>query len=133
MNPWLEFVFGAIGALLLIFFARKGSKQFEVFVFAVVLSVAALVYVLFALFFDGGANIRLESAGLVLFSIIAAIGRKFHMVLALGWAGHAAWDLFLHPVNAETYFPVWYPGLCAGFDLVVAVYLFSGSFRSRTA
>jgi hypothetical protein len=61
--------------------------------------------------------------------VIGAIGRKYIPILALGWAGHAAWDFFLHPAVYD-YFPSWYPGGCAGFDLFLAAYIFANGLSS---
>jgi len=43
--------------------------------------------------------------------------------LALGWALHICWDVFLHSQNSTPYVPEGYPGLCMGFDIVIAGYI----------
>jgi hypothetical protein len=53
--------------------------------------------------------------------MLAFLGiRHSAWLLALGWASHIGWDLLLHPADASSYAPWWYPAVCLGFDLVVA-------------
>ena len=89
--------------------------------FAAGLVIAALVYVVFAIARGTTGSLLIELGGVVLFTAIAFLGiRHSALWLAAGWAVHVGWDLLLHPVDASSYAPWWYPPLCLGFDLAVA-------------
>jgi peptidylprolyl isomerase len=74
------------------------------------LILAAAIYVPFA----RRDELLLTLGGVALFTILAFAGPRF---LAFGWAMHIAWDVLLHPHAT----PWWYPPLCIGFDVVVAI------------
>lgn len=96
--------------------------------FAAGLVVAALIYVVFAIARGTTGSLLLELGGVVLFAAIAFLGMRYSVLwLAAGWALHVGWDLLLHPVDASSYAPWWYPALCLGFDLAVA----AGIIRRR--
>lgn len=89
------------------------------------LLIVALIYVGFA--FVGGAPDAwrlIELGGVLLYGIFAGLGlRKDGRWLAVGWAGHALWDVPLHLHGpAATYVPDWYLPFCLSFDLLVAAY-----------
>jgi hypothetical protein len=42
--------------------------------------------------------------------------------LALGWAGHVAWDVGLHGGPGTDFVPAWYLPFSVGFDLIVGGY-----------
>lgn len=118
---------GAAGALLGAGFglaARARAPTGEVRVLAVGLAVAALIYVGFAA--AGAAQGRwvlVESAGLAAFAVLAWLGvRRSPMWVVAGWLLHVAWDVGLHRAGQTPFVPSWYPPLCVGFDLVVALW-----------
>lgn len=101
---------------------RRGAAAPRIFAAALV--GAALLYVAFALV--GRATppwVALELLGLGLYGAAAWVGlRRWGPALAVGWAGHVAWDLALHRSGpGAAYTPAWYPWLCVGFDLILAV------------
>lgn len=113
-------VAGVILAVPFIFLARRHPAGKQLRPYAVGLLVAALIYVAFAGFRGNPGAIPLESSGVVLFGAAAFLGwRRWPVLLAVGWALHAGWDLWL-PRPDPTYVPEWYPWLCTSFDLVVA-------------
>lgn len=90
-------------------------------VFGIGLTVAAAIYVAFAIAGGTPREMLTEVGGVALFGVIAVLGiRRSPYFLALGWAAHVSWDLLLHPVGQSSYAPWWYPVVCIGFDLVVA-------------
>jgi hypothetical protein len=119
----IELVVGAVLALPVVAFVRRLGSRNEGRLYAVSLFIAAAIYVGFA--FVGAADRRwmiLELAGLVLFIAFAWLGlRSSPWWFVAGWAAHATWDMGLHLVAGTPEFvPVWYPGVCIGFDLLVA-------------
>jgi hypothetical protein len=97
------------------------------------LPAAAVIYVVFAAVAGSWRDVLLELGGVLLFTAVAAAGLRWSMsLLALGWIGHVAWDLFLHPVDVSAYAPWWYPVVCIGFDVLVAGFIL-GAFPIRPA
>ncbi len=115
---------GASLAFALVLFARSTSPERERHIYGVGLVVAAAIYVGFAV--AAGAStgwLAVEGAGVLIYGAAAYIGvRRWQAALAFGWAAHVAWDLLLH-VNGpgSTYTPYWYPWLCVGFDVALAI------------
>ncbi len=92
--------------------------------YAVGLVMAALIYVGFSIADFNLAWVGIELVGLLIFSVIVFFAFKYSpYVLALGWAAHAVWDVTLHNAKATPFVPRWYPMVCIGFDLAIAVYL----------
>ena len=122
----LELAVGSALGALLVLYARTGGHAREAPVFALGLVVAAVIYIGFAL--ANGApvsSLLLESLGALPFGLLAWLGwRRSQVWLALGWAGHVAWDLGLHAgAGAPAFVPSWYPVVCTSFDLLVAGYI----------
>lgn len=101
---------------------QRGERRF----LAVSLVVIALVYVGIATV--GGASavwFSLELLGAVFYGVLAWAGLRYSLWwLALGWATHPAWDIFLHFFGDGSEFtPAWFAIGCVSFDLLVATYL----------
>ena len=133
MVPVIPLLLGAALSLALVGLARTYPPRGERRVYAVGLVIAALLYVVFAT--AGGAGTRwlaLESVGPLLYGATAWGGlRGRRWVLALGWAGHVAWDVPFHLSGAGAeYTPPWYPWLCVSFDLIMAGAVLASSRRS---
>ena len=124
---------GVVGAVLLAAYARSVGRRADR-VYAGGLVVAALIYVGFALF-NGAAPhaLGLEGVGVVLFTGFAVAGLRGHpLLLAVGWALHMVWDLYLHPADGGGYAPWWYPVACVGFDLWISGFIAGSFFRNRS-
>lgn len=88
------------------------------------LVVAALIYVAFAIIGSRPDALPLEILGLAIYSVFALLSKKYTLHwLALGWGLHVLWDILLHSHEHTSYVPHWYPGVCLGFDIVIAVYI----------
>jgi hypothetical protein len=122
---------GAIAAALFIFAARRVARRGELRAYGVGLIVAPLVYVFFGICYAAPArHLAVEAAGAVIYIAAAVAGlKRWPALLALGWATHIAWDLFLHHAAGPTFAPEWYPLLCGGFDLFLGGYI-AGLVRS---
>jgi hypothetical protein len=131
MNTTVYFLLGLLVGFLYIDYARKRGRRREHRIYAVGLVMAALVYVGFAVAALDGAWLLVEVAGLVAYTSFAVLGlRHSPWWLALGWAAHPAWDVFLHlsgPVSgivpAPGIVPAWYAVACISFDTLVAGYI----------
>jgi hypothetical protein len=110
--------------------------------YAIALITAALIYVCFSIVsqnttwiltgerrspqapsLHGGVTVT-ELLGVIIFSIIAVIGIKISpWFLAMGWLIHPAWDLLIDNHNLNTFVPQWYPTVCIGYDIAIALYI----------
>jgi hypothetical protein len=95
MHIALQLLIGALACVLFAMLVRSlfaGLRALNVYALSLV--VTALIYVMFAV--RGGAcsaQLGLELAGLVLFTLLAVLGRRTPVFLVVGWAGHSLWDL----------------------------------------
>lgn len=120
----LEIVIGLIIALTCIFIVQRIYPKKDHAFWRIGLIMAALVYVGFALFGGYTNYLPLELGGVVLYGLFAFLSKKHTLYwLALGWGLHIAWDVFLHGGASTPFVPHWYPGLCIGFDIAIALYL----------
>ena len=122
-RPEIAIIAGVIVAVALVLLARSLGR--ETLIYGVGLSFAALVYVAFGLQRSApAAHLGLELAGVVVYGVVGLLGiRRWPALLALGWTGHTAWDLFLHHANGPGFAPVWYAMFCVGFDLSLGGYI----------
>ena len=93
---------------------------------AIVLIIAALAYVAFAVRAGEGAFWMVgELVGVGIYGIMGLLGlRGSPMWLAAGWALHPLWDVVLHYFGPGSSFaPISYTIPCVSFDLLVAVYI----------
>lgn len=102
------------------------GRRWEQAFWSAALVVAALVYPAVAL----GAGLpetaaRAFVAALPWLAVAVAAPRFGPLLLAAGWAAHGVWDMI--PVN-RPWMPAFYPPLCLGFDLVVAVRLLASRY-----
>ena len=112
------FVAGALTTLV----SRQGVRRGVRF-WALGLVIAAVIYIGFALRAPASSMLEVEAAGVGIYGVLALLGAmRSPWYLAVGWLAHIAWDIF-QPAYAREFVPAWYPPACAGFDLVVAVWL----------
>lgn len=125
MHTILYLLLGALGGAVYIDYARRRGRRREPRVFAVGLVVAALIYVGFAVVALEWGWLLVEAAGLVAYTAFAVLGLRLSpWWLALGWAAHPAWDVFLHLTGpAPGIAPAWYAVACISFDILVAGYI----------
>lgn len=121
LSGYTEAALGAVLALPYLLAARRSRRP--TIPLALGLVAAAALYVGFAVAARAGLVVAaLEVAGLIGFGSMAWLGiRRTPRWLAVGWLMHVGWDVGLHPMTPDAYAPHWYPSLCVGFDLVVAV------------
>jgi hypothetical protein len=125
MQTFIEIIIGVILAIGFILFAKR-SKTYrgEKVSYAIGLGIAALIYVVFGFFSSSNYWILIELGGLLIYIPFAILGVRFSgWFLSFGWLLHVVWDLVLHnqPLN---FVPDFYPSVCLGFDVLIAVYIF---------
>jgi len=126
MNLILEIIIGAVAAAGMIYFTRRIYPFAEFKAYRNYLIIAALAYVFF-LFFGSDFRWRMiEIGGVIVYSAIALFSYQKNLpkLLAFGWLLHVAWDLLLHNPIDTPFVPEAYPGLCLGFDVIMAIYIF---------
>jgi hypothetical protein len=118
-------VLGVLLALALVLVARRLGRRRELQAYAAVLVLTAVAYFLFGLLHGApGRHLALEAVGAVAYTLAAVLGaRRWPLLLAVGWTGHVAWDLFVHYAGGPNFAPAWYPVLCVGFDLFLGGYI----------
>ena len=120
-----EVALGAIIALACIYIFRSKNIRKEVIAWGYGLVIAAIVYLIFAEMNKEPTWIYIELGGVVLFSLFLWFAKKWNLLFVpVGWLLHMVWDTLLHIVVDPGYAPDWYPDLCIGFDVVIAIYLF---------
>ena len=113
-------LFGVALGVLTVGIVRCLRRAIRLRALAGLLVFAASLYVMF------GSFHALESAGLVIFSLFAAVGLRRPGVLALGWLLHAGWDGALHLALDQPTVGVWLPLFCLPYDVIVGAYLTHG-------
>jgi hypothetical protein len=124
MQSSIEIIIGILLAIGFVFYAKR-SKNYraEKISYAIGLGVAAVIYVVFGFFSSSNGWILTEFVGLLIYLPFAVLGVRFSgWFLCLGWLLHVAWDLALHNRSLD-FVPSFYPAVCLGFDILVAVYI----------
>jgi hypothetical protein len=104
------------------------------FILGLGLVVAALIYVVFALWSNAlSLWLLIELAGVALYGTAGLLGMRGSIWwLAAGWALHPVWDVVLHSLGAGSVFaPQWYVFACVSFDLLVAGYVVYVNFLKQ--
>ena len=65
----------------------------------------------------------IRQSGLAYGAVTTLVGAIL-LFLAIGWAAHVLWDVGWHFGESVAFVPSFYPPVCIGFDLVVAIYIF---------
>ncbi|MEM7370765.1 MAG: DUF6010 family protein [Bacteroidota bacterium] len=119
----LEILIGIGLAAICVLLVKTIFKDKEIPFWRTGLLAAAIVYVVLGLIGQGWGFIGVDLIGVVLYGALAWASRKNLIWLPLGWALHILWDVLVHPAGHPGYVPNWYPGVCLGFDILVAGYL----------
>lgn len=127
----LEIIIGILLAALSVAIIAKTYPKKDHAFWRMGLLIAALIYVGFALFGQSWEYLPIELIGLAFYGAFVWLSKKYALYwLALGWALHIGWDVFLHSGSETAFVPSWYPGICLGFDILIAIYIF-WLFRQR--
>ena len=124
MNNILLLSIGFALAVVSVFIIRKLLPRKEDNFWGLALVIAALIYVVFAIVGGAYDYLPMELGGVVLYGIFAWLSLKYNLLwLAVGWALHIGWDVWLHAGDAMAFVPAAYPALCIGFDIAIAGYI----------
>jgi len=117
----MEILIGfGVAVLVCAFAALSGFDRDRAF-YPTVVIVVAHYYILFAAMADSAALI-VELLAASVFIVIAVAGFKKNLLwAAIGLAGHGVFDFVHHLIIQNAGVPVWWPGFCAGFDIVAGV------------
>ena len=119
-----ELAIGIIFAGLTILVVQAFPSRIHNNFYALALIIAASIYVAFSFLSQNTTWIFTEIIGVIIFSIIAFLGVKFSLwFLAIGWLIHPAWDLLIDNHNLTAFVPQWYPTVCIGYDIAIALYI----------
>ena len=120
----MNYLIGAVLALLVAVFARFTGFDRERSFYSTVLIVVASYYVLFAVVGGSTRALILELLLMVVFVVCSVAGFKGSMWLVVaGLAGHGVMDSFHGRVVTNPGLPVWWPGFCMAYDVVAAACL----------
>ena len=93
-------------------------------VYGIGLIVAAVIYLVFSVLTQNILWILIETFGALLFTVFVYLAFKYsYWFLVMGWSIHMVWDGALHAAEVAPYVPQWYPPVCVGFDLVIALFI----------
>jgi hypothetical protein len=135
MDPiLLAFAIGSVAAALVGFYAHVVGYDRDRSFYAVVLTVVAVVYVLFAAMAGGGRLLLPELLFFLAFSGLAAAGfRTSQWLIVAGLALHGAFDFIRYYHFVAPGAPLWWPAFCGSYDVVAAFALAMLIRHQRTA
>ncbi len=118
---------GAVGGAVLSVVALL-LPRFTKLILAVVLVIAAVIYIFFVHKIDHTGWLLVEIAGVGIYGMMAWLGvRRSPWWLAAGWALHPLWDVALHFFGpGHTFAPISYTIPCLSYDLLVAAVIAIG-------
>ena len=120
----IEIIIGIVSAIASVFIVAKIYPNKDHAFWRMGLLIAAIIYVIFALIGGAFNYLPMEIMGVLFYGLFVWFSKKYALWwLAVGWAIHIAWDVFLHSSGDTPFVPSWYPGLCLGFDIVIAAYI----------
>lgn len=117
----LAFVLGSAAAAIVGFFAHFVGYDRDRSFYAVVLTVVAVVYVLFAAMAGGGRPLLPELLFFAAFSALAAAAfRTSQWLIVVGLALHGVFDFVRYYIFSAPGAPLWWPAFCGSYDVVAA-------------
>ncbi len=126
---WMNLIKGCLLAIITIGISLLLPEMIQQIYFAILLGVAAGVYIGFAIVDQ--QNLILEIVVAISFAITALFSFVITpLLLAIGWLFHALWDFLHHQDKILTKTSESYPVLCLSYDVVLAIYLLIRFFPS---
>lgn len=119
-------VAGVLLALLVIRLFYSFAVPVSYQLFTLFLAFTACVYAGSALS-DGRITwLSVESVMALIFFNLAFLGLTHSPIwVGLGFLLHGIWDMLHHPKIIKTKVVRWFPPLCAAYDFIVAIFIFS--------
>ena len=120
----MAYAIGVAIALATGIFGRVSGFDRERAFYATVLVVVGHYYVLFATMAADTHALLVEVIFFFAFAAVAVIGFKRNMLyVAIGLIAHGLFDFAVHPHVPNPGMPVWWPGFCAAFDVVMGAWM----------
>ena len=117
----LAFITGTLAAAIVGIFAHAVGYDRDRAFYATILTVVAMLYVLFAVM-AGGQGLLREIAFFAIFAALAAVGFRWSMwIVAAGLGLHGLFDFIRHSVLVAPGAPSWWPAFCGSYDVVAAL------------
>lgn len=117
----LAFIIGTLAAAVVGIFAHAVGYDRDRAFYATILTVVAMLYVLFAVM-AGGQGLPREIAFFAIFAALAAVGFRWSMwIVAAGLGLHGLFDFIRHSVLVAPGAPSWWPAFCGSYDVVAAL------------
>jgi hypothetical protein len=127
-------VIGIVLALAVAGFAVAVGFDRERAFYPTVLIVVASYYILFAAMGGTRSVLIIESLVAAGFAIVAVLGyRRSAWLLAAGLIGHGLFDSIHHLFIDNPGMPVWWPGFCGAFDVVIGLVVAAQLVRRAAA
>ncbi|MCI0541456.1 MAG: hypothetical protein L0Z50_40165 [Verrucomicrobiales bacterium] len=127
----LNILLGAAGGTVTALLLTMRQPKDRVIPLAILLSVAAGIYVGFGLRDEQPGQAVLQVLGALPFLAVAAVWPRSLRILGAAWLTHRAWDA-LHGFGiAHATVPSWYPGVCFGWDMVLGVTALCWAYASH--
>ena len=120
----MEYLIGLILGLAVAGFAALVGFDRERSFYPTVLIVIASYYVLFAVMGASGRTLGIEIGVATVFSLAAVLGSKGNpWLVAVAIAAHGVFDWLRPGFIQNPGVPLWWPGFCMAFDVIVGVWL----------
>jgi len=120
----MEYLIGIVLGLSIAVLAKILGFDKDRSFYPVILIVIAMYYVLFAVISESSDTIIIELTIALLFAALAIIGARISaIVIAAGLMAHGLFDMFHNQLVMNAGVPLWWPGFCAGVDIVLGVFV----------
>jgi len=120
----MEYLIGGILAGAVFAFGRSAGFDRDRVFYPTVLIVVAHYYILFAVMARSITALLIESLVAGVFVMAAVAGFKVNLwLVAAALAAHGVFDFFHHRFIRNPGVPIWWPGFCLGFDVVIGALL----------
>ncbi len=116
----MEYLIGGILAGAVFAFGRSAGFDRDRVFYPTLLIVVATYYILFAAMARSMTALLIESLVAGVFVMAAVAGFKLNLwLVAAALAAHGVFDFFHHRFIRNPGVPIWWPGFCLGFDVVI--------------
>ena len=120
----MDYVIGVALAVAVGLFGGAVGFDRERSFYPVLLTVIAILYILFAAMAGSTSAILMESVPALLFITTAVVGFKKSLWFVVGGlAIHGVFDFIHHGIISNPGVPAWWPAFCLAYDITAAVYL----------
>lgn len=127
MNLYALAVGTAVAILVVVLF-RKTNLEKQNWVYPLLLSTFPVYYLVFAVYGSDYTALQSELLAGVLFFALSYWAYRLRsftalFVLAIGYIGHALYDVVHNALFVNSGAPVWWPEFCGSVDLLIGIYL----------